>query len=164
MNAPATMWPPELARPAVVFADEKLRIASYEDLLVLRWMDSPGVVHFEAALRTARKAAERGRLGLLSVADAPSKRPHLTVEEAAAGKRMSEGFQNVTKAVAHVILMDGFVGASARMIISTLILVRRSGSPNKVFSTLEEGQRWLAPFLSSPAVADRALEIFASLC
>jgi hypothetical protein len=148
----------------IVYSEHKLRIAHLEDLLILRWMDSPGVTQFEAALTTARKAAGRERLGLFSVVDAPGKRPHLTADDAAAGKRMSEGFQNVTKAVAHVIRMDGFVGASARMIISTLILVRRSGSPNKVFGQMDDAQTWLAPFLASPSLATRIPEIYDTLC
>jgi hypothetical protein len=147
-----------------MFGDDKLRIAQHEDLLVLRWMDSPEVTHFDAALRIARRAsAPRGRLAFFNVADAPGKKPHLSAEELAAGKRMSEGFKNVTKAVAHVILMEGFAGASVRMIIATLILVRRSGSPNRVFGSLSEGQRWLTPHVASAAVAARIDDLYDSL-
>jgi hypothetical protein len=53
------------------------------------------------------------------------------------------------KGAAHVILVPGLAGSAARAFISTLFLLSRSPSPNKVFAQLEAGATWLAPLLST---------------
>ena len=147
----------------VVHSDDKLRIALDGDLCVLRWFDSPGPEQFDTVLATTRRAGERGRLAILSVADGAGKVPRFGADELTAGRRMSEGFATVTKAVSHVILMDGFTGVSVRMFVATLVLLRRSGSPNKVFSTLDDGAAWLAPFVTTPGLSKGILDVYASL-
>lgn len=151
-------------RRVLVHSDDKLRIALVSDVCVLRWFESPGVQQFDAVLRATQKPAERGRLALLNVADAHGKLPQLSTSEREAAKRMSVGLRYVTKAVAHVVLIDGFVGVAVRMIISTIVMARRSGSPNKIFHSFDEAQRWLTPYVANPKVAAQMEEIYQSLC
>lgn len=147
----------------VVHADDKLCIAIEGDLCILRWTDSPGTAQFDTVLATTQRAATRGRLAILNVVDAAGKTPLLGADELAAGIRMSKGFEHVTKAVSHVLLMDGFTGVTVRMFVATLTLVRRSGSPNKVFSTVDEGAAWLKPFVTTPGVGSRIVDVHDSL-
>ena len=128
----------------IVHADASLRIAIEEDLCVLRWSDTPEVSSFEAITTVTHMATPQAPLTILSVADSPGKMLRLDKLHLAAVVRMSEALEPSTRAVAHVILMEGFVGSTARMFVATLMHVRRSRHPSKVFGTRAEGQAWLA--------------------
>ena len=148
----------------VVHADDKLRIAIEDDLCVIRWTDSPDVESFEAITAVTHAATPESPIAILSVADAGGKMPTPDRAHLAAAERMSRGLESATKAVAHVILMDGFAGVTARMFVATLMHLRRSKHPSKVFSTRAEGQAWLSPFVSTRKLASRMDTVFESLC
>ena len=144
-------------------ADDSLRIAIEDDLCVLRWTDTPDVATFEAITAVTHMATPQSPLTILSVADSSGKVVRLDNLHLAAAVRMSKALEPSTRAVAHVILMDGFVGSTVRMFVATLMHLRRLKHPSKVFGTRAEGQAWLAPFVSTPALASRMDVLFESL-
>lgn len=147
----------------IVHSEAALAIAVEGDLCILRWMDAPGVQQFDTVLGVTQRAAARGPLAILSVADGVGKLPAFGTEELRAGRRMSEGFQTASKAVSHVLIMEGFAGVTVRMFVATLMLARRSGPTSKVFSTLDEGVAWLGPFVKTPGVAQRIVDVYESM-
>lgn len=129
----------------LAFSDAVLRVAGDRDLCVVRWADSPGPQHFDAVLAAVRERAQQGQpVSLLNVVDAPGKLPRFDEAVRSAARRMSEGMTPHMRAVAHVILLEGFAGATVRMFVSTLTLLSRSSAPTKVFAELDEGRRWLS--------------------
>ena len=152
-----------MAPVKISYSDDKLRVAVDEQLCVARWTDTPDPNHFGEVLRGAQSAAVGRRAVLFNVVDAPGKLPRFSDEVRRAAQRMSEGLIPITKVTAHVILMDGFTGATVRMFLSTLTLLTRNGAPTKVFSALDEGSRWLSPHLTERATSERIEAAHATL-
>ncbi|MCC6645755.1 MAG: hypothetical protein IT374_09310 [Polyangiaceae bacterium] len=126
-------------------ADEVLRLAVRRDLCVARWTDTPTPRHFDEIVRAIEEAARAGdRALLLNVVDAPGKLPRFTDELRRAGGAMGARMGPLTAATAHVVLLEGFVGTSVRMFLSTLTLLSRSGGSVSTSATVEDGARWLA--------------------
>ena len=133
--------------------DETLRVLVRDHLCVARWLDTPTARHFgviTAAMRAASVGGERA--GLLNVIDAPGKMPRFTDELRHAGAAMSRAIDPLTAATAHVVLLDGLVGTSVRMFLSTLALLSRVPGVVSTCGQVDEGARWLA---AHPRVARR---------
>ncbi len=131
--------------------DEILRVHVHHNLCVARWQDTPTARHFgviTAAMRSATAGGERAVL--LNVVDAPGKIPRFTDELRQSGAAMSRAIDPLTAATAHVVLLDGFVGASVRMFLSTLGLLSRTPGVQSIFGQVDDGARWLATHTPGP--------------
>lgn len=124
--------------------DEILRILVRDNLCVARWLDTPTALHFTVITSAMKAANVGGRAALLNVVDAPGKMPRFTDELRQAGAAMSKAIDPLTAATAHVVLLDGLVGTSVRMFLSTLSLLSRRAGITSTFGAVDEGARWLA--------------------
>ena len=57
---------------------------------------------------------------------------------------MAVAMEPLTAATAHVVLLDGFIGTSVRMFLSTLTLLSRSSGAVSTSAQVHDGARWLA--------------------
>jgi hypothetical protein len=60
---------------------------------------------------------------------------------------------------AHIVPVAGLAGTTVRAFMSTMILIGRPASPNKVFSDLDSGARWLVRLLAGGRSPWTAAEI-----
>lgn len=146
--------------------DEVLRLAVRDDLCVARWTDTPTPRHFDEIVRAIRAAAKTGdRAILLNVVDAPGKMPRFTDDLRKAGGAMAVAMEPLTAATAHVVLLDGFIGTSVRMFLSTLTLLSRSSGAVSTSARVDDAARWLA---EQPRrrrwTSTEIVEVYRSLC
>jgi hypothetical protein len=126
-----------------ICATAVVQVAVDGNLMAARWTDSPQPADFRHLVVGSRRAAPHGKVALLDVIDAKGKLPRFDDEIRQAARAATEETIESSLATAHVVLMDGFTGATVRMFLSGMLLVGRRNAPVKVFASIDEGVSWL---------------------
>jgi hypothetical protein len=152
-----------MRRLDVVHEDATMRQAYCGNVQIAVWYDAPTLEQMLTYGRCAQGLYTRwhGMSALVNVVVAGTPRFSSDVREVAI-EYTREGAHKV--GAAHVILIGGLLGSSARAFLSTMILVGRPPNPTRVFGNLDDAARWLAKNLNelSPERWDAAE--LASVC
>jgi len=145
----------------IVHEDATLRIGVARNLSVLAWFDAPGLVQIRAMerARQAFVARHHGNVGSLDVV--VSGTPRFSDEIRSEVARIMRDPRLQGTGTAHVVLVDGLLGTTARTFLSTAILLARPATPHKVFGDLRAAAAWLAPLVSRIGEAWTADDILA---
>jgi hypothetical protein len=137
-----------MREPVILFEEATVRIGAHQNLLLVAWRDAPTVVQLREFGRIARDFERKkpGRCALWNVVigGTPSFNDEVRRQLA---ELMSERF--LTLGTAHVILVGGFAGATARALINTAILMSRANYPRRAFDDPRQAALWMSPRLGS---------------
>ena len=151
-----------MAALEIVRTDPKFRIAYLRNVQVNVLRDAPTVEQMRAFARsgsTLGRRHERGA-GLLNVVTGDGT-PSFSEEVRHETVQLMKTPGMFTLGSAHIILFDGFKGTAVRAFMSTVMLLGRPPSPNKVFGDAEAAAAWLAPLLAKGAEAWSPAELVA---
>lgn len=112
-------------------------------LLVLQYLETPTMVTarvLDLAVKTPQVLGLMHPL-VLVVVEATSRAPEASVR--AAIQKTLQKNEARTEALAYTILDAGFAGATARAVVSGILLFVRPQYPAKVFASLSDASRWL---------------------
>lgn len=123
--------------------NEELAVGLTDDgIIVSYYAESPTNLSVEILDHCAEQIfRERDHLKCLVVVDVHSKPPQPEVRDAI--QRTLQRYEAYTRALAYVVLAGGFRGATARAIVSGLLMLSRPKYPNKVFSEIPQAIHWL---------------------
>ena len=127
----------------VAFENETARIATRDNVLVVRWADAPRTtVELKEFAKTGKLVADRfGKRAVFAnviVSGTPSFSQE--VRDEVARLTATPMFHLGT---AQIILVQGLAGVAVRAFLSTAFLVSRAKAPNKVFGDLTYGIDWM---------------------
>jgi hypothetical protein len=139
-----------MAALEIVHTDAILSIATSRNVQVNVWTDAPTVEQIRAFSRTGAALARRHPrgTGLLNVMLRGTPRFSEQVRDETVKLMKQADFRLGT---AHLVLMGGLTGTAVRAFMSTVMLLARSPTPNKVFGDPGTATAWLAPLLAQGA-------------
>ncbi|MFK7987356.1 MAG: hypothetical protein AB8I08_15130 [Sandaracinaceae bacterium] len=131
----------------VVYEDDTLRQGFSRNVHFVTWHDAPTADQMRAYGRTARDVHGRHSdgSGLFNIVVTGTPRFSNEVRELAM-TYTREGLHSV--GTAHVILVRGLLGSSARAFLGTTVLLGRPPNPTKVFADIESAAMWMAKNLA----------------
>ena len=134
--------------------DEPLfAVAAHHNLVIALWRDAPEVSWVRSLVAASeRHVAQHERkcaLVNLVVSGTPSFREDARNELMKMSRR-----RDLYPVVAHVVQLDGLVGAAVRAFLSTLLVLSRTKAPIKVFAEPTAAGDWLVPQLGDDWTCD----------
>ena len=138
-----------MARTEIVHDDACLRLGVCRNLVVNAWLESPTGIHAKAMGKAILDTATRSRMnfGVLNAIVAGT--PRFTDDFRDEIVKVLRDPRVQGSGSAHIVTLGGFGGVAVRAFLSTVLLLGRSASPNKVFSDPRAAAVWLAPLLST---------------
>jgi len=146
----------------IVHDDHVLRLGLCRNVVIPAWFNPPTVAHVRAMGRAIDNLARRHGpdFGMFDVIVEGTPKFSDDVRHEL-GKLVADP-KSQGHGAAHVLVLPGFAGVAVRAFLSTIFLVSRGASPNKVFAELRAGAAWLAPRLSTGREAWTTDEILAA--
>jgi hypothetical protein len=137
-----------MAHVEIVHSDPILRMGVSGNLIVTAWCDAPRVSQVRAMSRALLGVSNRYKqaFGMLNTIVSGTPRFSDDVRQELVKIMRDERLQG--RGAAHVIVLGGLAGAASRAFLSTVFLLGRSSSPNRVFSEPREGAAWLVDRLA----------------
>lgn len=136
-------------------------IASYQNIFITVWWELPTVADLQESALYRRPFAEKfSKYALLTVVriDRPRR---LSADARALSEQMRREMGEACLAEASVIDSGGALAFTlAQLLFSAMNMLNRTKHPSQMFSSLEEGIRWLAPLVNASLDTK---DLFASL-
>ena len=138
-----------MSRTELLHDDSCLRLGVCRNVVITAWLDAPAVAHARAMGRAILSVSNRyGQdFGVLNTIVGGT--PHIADDFRAEIVRIVRDDRLRGHGAAHVVAIGGLGGVAIRAFLSTVFLVGRASSPNKVFSDPRAGATWFAPMLSA---------------
>jgi hypothetical protein len=155
-----------MARTEIVHDDPCLRMGVFRNLLVTAWIDAPDRSHARAMGHAIHTLVARYTGGFAVLNTIVSGTPRISDEFRAEILTIMRDPRVQGRGGAHLITLDGLGGVAARAFLSTVLLLGRSPSPNKVFEEPTHAAAWLAPLATTAREAwtpDQILVAFAEV-
>lgn len=134
-----------------VHADATLRIVVARNLQVNVWTSAPDIEQMRVFGRTGIALARRHPRGVALVNVMSSGKAIFSEEVRDETVKMMKTVDSYRLGSAHIVLAGGFTGTAVRAFMSTVMLLGRPPSPNKVFGDIESAAAWLVPQLAQGA-------------
>jgi hypothetical protein len=151
-----------MARPEIVHDDPCLRMGVFRNLLVIAWIDAPDRSHARAMGQALNTLIGRYATGFAVLNTIVSGAPRISDEFRAEILTIMRDPRLQGRGAAHLITLDGLGGVAARAFLSTVLLLGRSPSPNKVFGEPMHAAAWLAPLATTAREAWTADQVLAA--
>ena len=134
--------------PQILHDDAILRLAVSRNVVFMVWLNAPEPGQVRAMGRALGTIATRyaSDFGIFVVAEAGT--PNFGDEIRGELAKLVRDPRLQGSGAAYAILVNGFAGVATRAFLSTIFLVARGASPNKVFSDVPAAAAWLAPRVS----------------
>lgn len=142
-----------------IHADPTFRIFSARNLQVNVWTGPPTVDQMRSFERAGIAISRRHPRGAGLINVMLSGKASFSQEVRDETVRLMKTTNSYRLGSAHVVLVDGFTGTAVRAFMSTVMLLGRPPSPNKVFGDVESAAQWLVPQLALGAEAWSTAEI-----
>lgn len=132
--------------------------ASWRDVYVMDFRSTPTLEALDASVigkKVVHKQNPNGVL-VLNIVEGEAPLPNMQIRSYAEKKQN----EDLTGVICHgtVVLGESFRSSTVRSMLAGMYLIGRSKYPRKVFSTLDEGSRWIGTFSrGGPAFADSLL-------
>jgi hypothetical protein len=146
----------------VLYEDPTLRVWALRDLLGVAWFEAPTREQMVELQRLAKARARTHPKGVGLFQLVVRGTPRFTDDVRAEVDRITKE-NTFARGSAHIILVQGLAGAAARAFLSTVLLVRRSSIPAKVFSDLDAAAAWCAREIEPAWHADQVLRMAQAL-
>jgi hypothetical protein len=142
-------------RPVIVSEDDGLRVATWQNVMMLFWYGEVSAERLKPTKAIQRAILARYAQGsaVLTVVSAQTPLSMSSAAREEATLQQKE-FSKTHVGMATVIEGTGFFKSTARSIASGITLFSRPIAPTRIFDTVEEAVRWLAPLLAAKAAAD----------
>jgi hypothetical protein len=134
--------------PEILHDDAILRLGVSRNVILTVWFNAPEPSQVRAMGRALGTIATRyaSDFGIFVVAESGT--PNFKDEIRGELAKIVRDPRLQGSGAAYAILVNGFAGVATRAFLSTIFLVARGSSPNKVFSDVAPAAAWLAPRVS----------------
>ncbi len=148
-----------MASVTVVERGAVVRMGYSRNLLVAEWFGMMDIAHVRAMHREMKGIAGRypRQLGMFNVIAAG--KPNFPEDVRGALTQLLADKDLHGCGAAHVILLDGMAGVAVRAFISTVVLLGRPPTPQRIFAGPSAAAAWFAPQLSAGGQAWTAEDI-----
>ena len=119
------------------------RITKERNVAVAAWRDAPSVAQMRAFERVGLAMAKAHPKGTALFNVVLSGTPNFSTELRDETTRISARSDIFNLATAHLVLIDGLVGVAVKAFLTTSLLLGKSPTPTKVFSSKELAVDWV---------------------
>ncbi|MEM7153819.1 MAG: hypothetical protein AAF799_13305 [Myxococcota bacterium] len=144
------------------YADARVRLASYRNVVLAVWWDAPRVLqmqHYRKVLMLLRERHPEGIGGINTVVGGT---PTFPADVRAESAKLTEDAL-LDFGLAHIMLMRGLAGTAVRAFLATMLLLGRSKQLTKVFDKEDLGVDWVAEQMASKDVECDKAAVMAAL-
>ena len=133
------------------YQSEALICAEAENLALALWIGMPSVDDVRACIEMGERGKDKWAGETLFVNSIPPRRkgdPPVRADFSAPVRSELTEFAKHDDihllGTAHLVMVDGFLGAAVRTFLNTITLVARPTTPTKVFAELQDSAQWLS--------------------
>ena len=119
------------------------RITKERNVAVAAWRDAPSVQQMRAFERVGLAMSKAHPKGTALFNVVLSGTPNFSTELRDETTRISARNDMFKLATAHLVLVEGFVGVAVRAFLTTSVLLAKTPTPTKVFSSKELAADWV---------------------
>ena len=151
-----------MAQTETLHASACLRLGVCRNLVLTAWLDAPEGAHARAMGSAILGVSSRYGLDFGILDTIISGTPRFTDEFRDENVKIMRDSRMQGHGAAHVVTLGGLGGVAVRAFLSTVFLLGRSASPNRVFGEPHAAATWLAPVVSTGREKWTAPEILAA--